>query len=93
MLLLLAFLIIFAVSFCFFSTMLSLEDYFRNSQNSAYRISPDGQYISFLAPYKDRMNICVRRILPPDAVTAELHLGETLRLTQETDNKKQVQVY
>ncbi len=84
MLLLLAFLIIFAASFCFFSTMLSLEDYFRNSQNSAYRISPDGQYISFLAPYKDRMNICVRRILPPDAVTAELRLGETLRLTQET---------
>ena len=70
--------------------MLSLEDYFRNSQNSAYRISPDGRYISFLAPYADRMNICVRRILSSDAAASsgaaagDLRLGEPLRLTQET---------
>lgn len=42
--------------------MLSLEDYFRNSQQTAYQLSPDGRHIAFMAPYRDRMNIFVRPI-------------------------------
>lgn len=55
--------------------MLSLEDYFRNPQQTAYQLSPDGRYISYLAPYKDRLNIFVRPIDSPDAI----------RLTDETE--------
>lgn len=55
--------------------MLSLEDYFRNPQQTAYQLSPDGQYVSYLAPYKDRLNIFVR---PIDS-------DEAIRLTDETE--------
>lgn len=55
--------------------MLTLEDYFRNAKQTAYQLSPDGRHISFLAPYKDRMNIFVQ---PIDA-------QEALRLTSETE--------
>lgn len=51
-----------------------LEDFFRNSDRSGYQISPDGNYLSFLAPYEDRMNIFVQKI----------GCEETLRLTSET---------
>lgn len=54
--------------------MLSLEDYFRNSQQTAYQLSPDGRHVSFMAPYKDRMNIFVR---PIDS-------DEATQLTHET---------
>ena len=52
-----------------------LEDFFRNPDKSAYRISPGGTYYSFKAPYESRMNIFVQKI------------GEdtSIRLTSETD--------
>lgn len=37
-----------------------LEDFFRNSQQAAFQISPDGQYISYMAPYCDRMNLFIQ---------------------------------
>lgn len=55
--------------------MLTLEDYFRNAKQTAYQLSPDGSHISFLAPYKHRMNIFVQ---PIDS-------QEALRLTSETE--------
>lgn len=51
-----------------------LEDFFRNSCRSAYQISPDGLHLSYLAPYKNRMNIFVEPVGG----------GEPLRLTSET---------
>lgn len=42
--------------------MLTLEDYFRNPQQTAYQLSPDGRYVSFMAPYHDRMNVFVKKI-------------------------------
>lgn len=42
--------------------MLTLEDYFRNSQQTAYQLSPDGRHVAFMAPYEDRMNVFVRPI-------------------------------
>ena len=39
-----------------------LEDFFRNSQEAAYQISPDGRHLSYLAPYADRMNLFVRPV-------------------------------
>ena len=55
--------------------MISLEDFFRNSDRSGFQISPNGRHISFVAPYKDRMNIFVR---PTDG-------GEELQITAETE--------
>lgn len=55
--------------------MLSLEDYFRNPQQTAYQLSPDGRYVSFMAPWHDRMNIFVQPVGG----------GEPLRLTSETE--------
>ena len=39
-----------------------LEDFFRNPEKSAYQISPNGKYYSYLAPYENRMNIFVQKI-------------------------------
>ena len=51
-----------------------LEDFFRNSQEAAYQISPDGRHLSYLAPYADRMNLFVRPV----------EGGGTVRVTSET---------
>lgn len=67
--------------------MLTLEDYFRNSQQTGFQLSPDGRHISFLAPYKDRMNIYVR---PLEGTADGADNGTALetaatRLTSETE--------
>jgi len=52
-----------------------LEDFFRNPEKTAYQISPDGKYFSFMAPYESRMNIFVQKVGSDKAT----------RLTGETD--------
>jgi len=52
-----------------------LRDFFRNPEKASYQLSLDGEYISFLAPYKNRLNIFVQ----PRAG------GETKRVTSVTD--------
>lgn len=52
-----------------------LEDFFKNPDRSAFQISPDGKYISFMAPYESRMNIFVQKVGSDKAT----------RLTGETD--------
>lgn len=54
-----------------------LEDFFRNSERTAYQLSPDGQYISYMAPYEDRLNVFVRKVTDDDAAA--------VRLTNETE--------
>ncbi len=54
-----------------------LEDFFRNSEHTGYQLSPDGQYISYLAPYADRLNVFVCRVDQDD--------DHALRLTSETE--------
>ena len=54
-----------------------LEDFFRNSERSAYQISPDGHYISYVAPYEKRMNVFVRRVDEND--------DQAVRITHETE--------
>lgn len=39
-----------------------LEDFFRNPEKSSYQLSPDGNHISFMAPYESRMNVFVKKI-------------------------------
>lgn len=37
-----------------------LKDFFKNPEKAAYKISPDGNILSFLAPYKKRLNIFIQ---------------------------------
>ncbi|MFC2106970.1 prolyl oligopeptidase family serine peptidase [Bacteroidota bacterium] len=52
-----------------------LEDFFKNPEKTAYQISPDGEYYSYMAPYQDRLNVFIQKIGEETAV----------RLTAETD--------
>jgi dipeptidyl aminopeptidase/acylaminoacyl peptidase len=45
-----------------------LKDFFKNPKKSGYQISPDGKHISFLAPYKKRLNVFVQPINTTKAV-------------------------
>lgn len=42
--------------------IIPLEDFFRNPEKTAYKLSPNGEYLAFLAPYKDRKNIFVQKV-------------------------------
>lgn len=59
----------------FSADLIPLRDFFRNPEKAAFRLSPGGQYLAFLQPYENRLNIFVR----PTAG------GETVRVTGETD--------
>ena len=61
--------------------MLSLEDYFRNPKETSFSISPNGQHIAYMAPYRDRLNIFVRDIMTD--VNGGIKLGEPLQITFE----------
>lgn len=52
-----------------------LEDFFKNPEKTRFQISPDGKYVSYMAPYENRMNIFVQEVGKDSAV----------RLTSETD--------
>lgn len=54
-----------------------LEDFFRNSERTGYQLSPDGSYISYMAPYEDRLNVFVRRVDETDE--------HAIRITNETE--------
>lgn len=51
-----------------------LKDFFRTPEQSGYQISPDGNWISFLAPFERRKNIFIQ---PRNG-------GEAKRITSET---------
>lgn len=52
-----------------------LRDFFKNPEKTNFQISPDGQHISYMAPYNDRMNIFVQN----------RNSGETKRVTAVED--------
>ncbi|MFO1302486.1 MAG: S9 family peptidase [Burkholderiales bacterium] len=53
---------------------LPLRDFFRNPNETAFQVSPDGRYLAWLAPYERRLNVFVR---PLDG-------GDPVRVTSET---------
>ncbi|MDO9510531.1 MAG: S9 family peptidase [Bacteroidales bacterium] len=55
--------------------LIPLKDFFKNPERTSYKISPDGKFFSYKAPYQNRMNIFVQEIGQDSAV----------RLTSETD--------
>lgn len=55
---------------------LPLRDFFRNPEKSGFTLSPDGKYLSWLQPYRNRMNVYVR---PLAGGAARRVTGETAR--------------
>jgi dipeptidyl aminopeptidase/acylaminoacyl peptidase len=55
--------------------MIPLEDFFRKPERSMLRISPGGDFLSYLEPYQRRMNLTVKN----------LKTGETCRVTSATE--------
>ena len=41
---------------------IAMESFFKNPEKVGFRISPDGQYISYRAPWHNRMNIFVQKV-------------------------------
>ncbi|MFI5173040.1 MAG: S9 family peptidase, partial [Chitinophagales bacterium] len=52
-----------------------LQDFFRNPDKTGFRISPDGNYVSWLAGYENRLNIHIQKTGG----------GEITRATSQTD--------
>lgn len=52
-----------------------MEDFFRNPEKTAFQLSPNGEYFSYLAPWEKRLNVFVQKIGADSAV----------RITSEKD--------
>jgi dipeptidyl aminopeptidase/acylaminoacyl peptidase len=54
---------------------LPMENFFRNPEKTAFKFSPDGKYLSYLQPWKNRLNIYVEQIAD----------GSMVQITQVTE--------
>ncbi|MGB3074809.1 MAG: S9 family peptidase, partial [Chitinophagales bacterium] len=52
-----------------------LEDFFRNPEKTRYQLSPNGDYLAYMAPWKNRLNI----------FTCHLDSGEEWQVTSESE--------
>lgn len=42
--------------------LIPITDFFKTAEKSTFRISPDGKYISYLKPYKDKQNLFIQSL-------------------------------
>ena len=42
--------------------IIDMKDFFKNPEKASFQISPDGDYMSYRAPWKNRMNIFVQKM-------------------------------
>ena len=47
---------------------IAVEDFFKNPEKFSWRISPDGEYISYLSPHNGHTNVFVRKISDSTAI-------------------------
>lgn len=45
------------------AAQIPIIDFFKTPEKSAFKISPDGKYISYLKPYKDKQNLFIRSLV------------------------------
>ena len=57
------------------SFYIPLKDFFKNPEKTNFQISPDGKYVTFLGPFKNRLNIFLQNLIT----------GFIIKLTSETD--------
>lgn len=63
------------------ATRIDMKDFFKNGMKSTFRISPDGNYYSFRADYKGKMNIFVQKV------------GDTIPVRVTTDTLRTISRY
>ncbi|UKJ07858.1 hypothetical protein [Solitalea lacus] len=56
-----------------------LEDFFKNPAMTGFKVSPDGNYISYLAPYQTRLNVFVKKIGTDKAIRITNDLKRDIR--------------
>jgi dipeptidyl aminopeptidase/acylaminoacyl peptidase len=44
------------------ANLIPITDFFKTAEESTFKISPDGKYISYLKPYKDKQNLFVKSL-------------------------------
>ncbi len=59
----------------------SVEHFFKNPKKTSFKLSPNGKYIAYLGPYKNRLNVHVKK----------LGAKKAKRITHETD--RDIQAY
>lgn len=42
--------------------LIPMEDFFKNPEKRSFQLSPNGEYLAFLAPYQNRMNVHIQKI-------------------------------
>ena len=42
--------------------LIPMEDFFKNSEKTRFQLSPNGEYLAFMKPWKTRMNVFIRKI-------------------------------
>ncbi len=55
--------------------VIPLEDFFRNPEKTAFMLSPNGEYYSYMAPFESRLNVFIQKIGEQEAI----------RITSETE--------
>jgi dipeptidyl aminopeptidase/acylaminoacyl peptidase len=55
--------------------LIPLEDFFRNPEKTTFRMSPNGEYFSYLAPWETRLNVFIQKVGEASAI----------RITSETE--------
>src|SRR4051812_25210869 len=45
------------------ATRIPISDFFKTAEKSTFKISPDGKYISYLKPYKEKQNLFIKSLV------------------------------
>ncbi|MCK4446778.1 MAG: S9 family peptidase, partial [Candidatus Marinimicrobia bacterium] len=48
--------------------LIPMENFFKNPQKIAFQLSPNGEYLAFLQPWENRLNVHVQKIGEDEAV-------------------------
>ena len=48
--------------------VIPLEDFFRNPEKTAFKLSPNGDYFSYMAPYESRLNVFIQKVGEDEAI-------------------------
>jgi dipeptidyl aminopeptidase/acylaminoacyl peptidase len=55
--------------------LVDVKDFFKNPQSAGYQLSPHGEYLAYLAPWNNRLNVWVKKIAG----------GEPVRITNDQE--------
>src|ERR1700744_5232030 len=87
-----SFIIIFAACACKQSGVrqIPISDFFKTPEESVFRLSPDGEYISYLKPYKGRQNLFVKSLVDTTERPATSFTDYSVREYSWTNNDQLV---